>query len=370
MALIPIKQIRSLAASFLALLLIVGCGGNDVIDQVPIVNESQPLPTAKPEEVGMDAALLAQAVSTLPPAIEHGMHSMLVLRHGKLVAEEYWNGYDRTALQDLRSATKSITSLLVGVAIDKSLLRNVDEPIRESLVRVYPDTPALAHGISVRNLLTMSNGLDCYDGDPASPGHEDRMYRSEDWVKFFLSLPLKHPPGSVGSYCTGGVVALGRIVSERAGRDVSLLANEWLFHPLGIDYVRWARFDRDRQVDTGGHLLMRPRDMVKIGQLVLQRGQWRDRQVVSAAWIEESTKLQARIEGGRPYGYLWWMFGVVHGDRTIRVVHASGNGGQHIYVVPELDLVAVFTGGNYNDGVKSNQSLQILGKHIIPAVKA
>ncbi|TAG46837.1 MAG: class C beta-lactamase-related serine hydrolase [Betaproteobacteria bacterium] len=350
-------------------LMLAGCGGNEVIEQTPVVAESQPLATATATEVGLDAKLLEQAIAELPPAIDHGMHSMLVLRHGKLVLEQYWNGYDKDALQDIRSATKSITSLLTGVAIDKSLLLGVDEPIRDTLVSAYPNAPALAHAISIKHLLTMSNGLDCFDGDLSSPGHEDRMYLSRDWVAFFLALPLKDPPGSIGRYCTGGVVALGRIVAERGRRAIPTLADEWLFKPLGIDYVRWARFDDDRQTDTGGHLKVRPRDMAKLGQLVLQRGQWQGRQLVSAAWIEESTSLQARIDGNLPYGYLWWMIGTTHRGKPIRVIYANGNGGQQIYVIPELDVVAVFTGGNYGDGVKSNQSLRLLAKYIIPAVQ-
>ena len=331
--------------------------------------DTQPWVTATPAEVSMDGALLQQAVATLPLPAEHGLHSMLVVRHGKLVQEVYWNGYDQDAQQDLRSATKSITALLVGIAIDKHIVKGVNEPLGTYLEAAYPHAPALAHGITLEHLLTMRSGLACDDRDPASPGQEDRMYQERDWVRYFLELPVAAPAGTAAHYCTGGVVALGRVVVEASKQPVPAFANEVLFGPLGISNARWADFDQHRQTDTGGHLALRPRDLAKIGQLVLQGGMWNGKQLVSRTWIEQATSEHTLIDKSRKsYGYLWWRASAPYQGRHVQIVYASGNGGQDVFVVPELDLVAVFTGGNYNSS-KAALPFQLMSKFVLPAAR-
>jgi len=329
--------------------------------------------TADPAEVAMDGAQLNAAIDRLNGERRHGIDSMLVVRRGRLVAEHYWHGYDMSTLHDLRSATKSITSLLVGVALDKGLLRDVHDPALPYLARAYP---ALAGSpgdppITLEHLLTMRGGLACDDRDSDSPGHEDRMYRRRDWVRFFLELPRTHVPGEHTQYCTGGVVALGRIVAEASGQTVPAFAAEHLFAPLGIRAAAWRRFDGRSQTDTGGHLHLRPRAMAKIGQLVLQRGVWDSGDLVSAAWIDASTAVQTRFAADqRPYGYLWWRAQAripIGADvRSVDVIYAHGNGGQYIFIAPALDLVVVFTGSNY-DSPKAGRPFALLGEYIIPA---
>jgi CubicO group peptidase (beta-lactamase class C family) len=316
----------------------------------------------------MDGELLRQAVSDLPPASEHGLRSMLVMRRGKLVLEAYWNGYDKNAQQDLRSATKSITSLLVGIAIDQKFVKGIDEPLRTYLGPVYPNAAALQQSITLEDLLTMRSGLACNDRDEGSPGQEDKMYRERDWVGYFLQLPTISPSGQATHYCTGGAVALGRVISEASKRSVPTFADEFLFGPLGIKEAHWSEFDDRRQTDTGGHLFLLPRDMARIGQLVLQGGTWSGQQLLPRAWIEQSTNEHTRIDGGKPYGYLWWRLLVPYHGSHVSAVFAGGNGGQYIFVVPELELVAVFTGGNYNSK-RAQRPFQIMNKYILPAVQ-
>ncbi|MDM0039031.1 serine hydrolase [Variovorax sp. J22G21] len=330
---------------------------------------SAPLPSAQPSEVEMDGALLRQAVSDLPPESEHGLRSMLVMRRGKLVLETYWNGRDGNVQQDIRSATKSVTSLLLGIAVDRGLVKSVQEPVRTYLGSIYPESALLKQDVKVEHLLTMRSGAACNDHDGGSPGQEDKMYRERDWVGFFLALPMANPAGEAAHYCTGGVVALGRILAATSKASVPEFANNALFDPLGITGARWSRFDNGRQTDTGGHLFLRPQDMLRIGQLVLQGGVWNGRQLVSRAWIEQSTREHTRIDNRRPYGYLWWPQPAPYRGRQVRAILADGNGGQYIFVVPELELVAVFTGGNYNSR-KAQRPFEIMSKYILPAVQA
>jgi CubicO group peptidase (beta-lactamase class C family) len=352
----------------LALSPICACRLSEPIIRVP-QEHPEPLPEATAADVDMDGDMLARLASELPPSAEHGLRSALVMRRGRLVFEQYWNGYDQAAQQDLRSATKSITSLLVGIAIDQQLIRGAGEPLRSFLAPVYPaDLPSFARNITLEHLLTMRSGLACNDRDASSPGQEDKMYRERDWVRFFLELPSLGPPGEAAFYCTGGVVTLGRVIAEAGRRPVPVFAEEFLFAPLGIQGARWATFDDRRQTDTGGHLALRPRDMMRIGQLVLQRGRWGDRQLVSREWIDQSTSEHTQLDGGKSYGYLWWRTRFPHRGSQVSAVFAGGNGGQYIFVIPELELVAVFTGGNYN-AKKAQRPFRLLERYVLPAVR-
>ena len=320
-------------------------------------------------EVGMDAAILANTVARLPA--DHGLSSMLVMRQGKPVLEQYWNGNDKDSLHDLRSATKSITSLLMGIAIDQKLVGGVGEPLSQHLGALYPNAPAFQQGVTLRDMLTMSSGLDCDDWVASSPGNEEKMYKQTDWVKFYTSLPAIRPPGSLTRYCTGNPVALGRVIALAAKQAIPAFANDKLFGPLGMSAVKWAQFDQGSQTDTGGHLMMRPRDMIKLGQLALQKGMWNGRQLVSAAWLEESMRQHTQYVGmplRNGYGYLWWRGVEKVNGKSYDMVFANGNGGQYIIIVPALEIVAVFTGENYNSS-KAELPFVILNAYILGAVK-
>jgi CubicO group peptidase (beta-lactamase class C family) len=305
-------------------------------------------PSATLAEAGIDEAPLRRALNELPAPGEHGLRSMLVVRHGKLVAEQYWNGADRNTAQDLMSATKSITALLLGIALDKGLVGALTEPMMKTLAAAYPNVAPDKQTITLEHLLLMRSGLDCDDRQPESPGHEARMNPAQDWVRFFLDLPAIHPAGSVTAYCSAGVITLGRVIERAAGEPIATFAQRHLFGPLGIGQASWGHFDEGRGTDTGAHLVLRPREMALIGQLVLQQGQWQGRQLISREWIANTTREHTRINRNKPYGYLWWRDKVPARTGEADVVFASGGGGQMIFVVPALDLVVVFTGANFN----------------------
>ncbi len=322
-------------------------------------------------EVGMDPALLASAVAKLPDGKVHGISSMLVMRSGKPVLEQYWNGYDKDTLHDLRSTTKSITSMLMGIAIDQRLVANVKDPVITYLGTLYPNASAFKRNPTLQDLLTMRSGLECDDWNPGSPGNEDKMYGNTDWMKFYTNLAAINDPGSVTRYCTGNPVALGRVLAVATKKSVAAFATETLFGPLNIVSARWAEYENGSQTDTGGHMYMRPRDMAKLGQLALQKGMWNGKQIISSAWMEESTAQHTAfggMSGRNGYGYLWWRGVEQIGTRSYPMFFANGAGGQYIVVVPGLDIVAVFTGENYNNAGTS-LPFEMLDKFILPAVK-
>ena len=323
-----------------------------------------------PASVGMDAPTLAQAATALPAG--NGISAMLVMRHGQPVMEQYWNGYDKDTLHDMRSATKSVTSLLVGIAIDQHALGGVGDSLSTWLATDYPGAPVLSRGLVLENLLTMQSGLACNDWDDTSPGNEEHMYGAQDWVQFWLNLPSLATPGTLTSYCTGNPVVLGHVLANATHQPVSTFAQANLFGPLGITSARWNTYDNATQTDTGGHMLMRPRDMMKIGQLALNRGAWNGTQLVSGAWIAASTSEHTRFDSSPAdgYGYLWWHSVEQWRLTSVDMFYANGAGGQFIFVVPQLDLVAVMTAENYDAPARVEQAHRLMGAYIMAAVNA
>ena len=371
------KRLPACMSLILCALALAACGGggsNGVGAIGPGANvEVAPNPSDQwtlvpAPSVGMDAATLAQAPTSL--SANSGISAMLVMRHGQPVFEQYWNGFDKDTLHDMRSATKSVTSLLVGIAIDQHALGGVDDTLSQWLSADYPDAPALSRGLVLENLLTMRSGLACNDWDLASPGMEEDMYKSQDWVAFWLNLSQKYAPDAVTTYCTGNPVALGHVLANATHQPVSAFAQARLFGPLDIVSARWNTYDNGSQTDTGGHLHMRPRDMAKLGQLALQRGQWNGLQLVSTTWVDASTSQHTEFDPDPMdgYGYLWWHGTGEWRGQVVQVFFANGAGGQYIFVVPQLDLVAVFTGENYSNGAAAQEPYHLLQAYVIDAV--
>ncbi|MEM9305292.1 MAG: serine hydrolase [Pseudomonadota bacterium] len=299
-----------------------------------------------------------------------GIHGMVMLRGGERVIDAASSELDEKGL-DIRSATKSITALLIGIAVDRGELSSVEEPIDQWLpgYAKHFERDAVKRAITIADLLTMRSGLECNDWDPASPGHEDRMYRKRDWIDFWIRQDIVAEPGEVFSYCTGNVIALGRILANATGRSVAEFASAHLFEPLGIEHAQWETWNRKRDIDSGGHLRLHPRDLAKIGQLVASRGMHDGEQVVSAAWIEGMTTEHVAIPNQQQrYGYLWWLDATTRPElpRT-RLQMAWGNGGNYLIVLPELDTVIAFAGERYNRPDQM-EPLAWVGRGILPTL--
>lgn len=257
----------------------------------------------------------------------------------------------QSAPPDLRSATKSITALLVGIAIDRGEIKSIDTRIAE-LLPDYRDAlqgDARKAAITVRDLLTMRSGLECDDWNPKSPGQEDRMYRHQDWVKFWASQRMIGAPRQEFSYCTGNAIALGVVLEKAAGQPVDTYADQYLFGPLHIADARWERWDKDRHIDTGGHLRLAPDMLLRIGNLVLSLGAYENHQIVSERWIKEMTTPLASSRIPHGYGFLWWV------SRTnspalpaTDLWWAQGNGGTLLVVMPQLRAIMLTTGTRFN----------------------
>lgn len=318
---------------------------------------------------------LQAAASRLAAEIGRGEHkgitAFVMTVDGKNVAD-----YTAPALQraspDLRSATKSITALLVGIALERGHIPSLRSRVAELLpdLRAALEKDPRKAAITVEDLLTMRSGLDCDDWNTASPGHEDTMYDQRDWLAFWASQPMRDAPGTRFSYCTGNVIALGAIIARTSGMPVDRFAETHLFAPLGIQGAAWERWNRGKEIDSGGHLRIRPADLHRIGMLVLAQGRWQETQVVPASWIEKMTTPHTDVPG-RPqrYGYLWWL------DNTkmptlpsTRLWMAWGNGGNFLVVMPEIRAVVTFTGTRFNQP-NALEPLMWLRDRLLPPIK-
>ena len=304
--------------------------------------------------------------------------SIVIAHKGELVFEQYYNGSDQHTLHNTRSATKTITGTLIGLLIDDKKLPSeqvfaANYSSREDVY--YPDPRK--DSITVEDLLTMSSMLECDDWNPISRGNEERMYLVEDWVKFYWDLPIKGFPewatkpedseyGRSFSYCTAGVVVLGDVINAASG-NLDRYAKEALFSKLGITEYHWQMTPLGLPM-TGGGLGLRSRDLLKVGQLYLDNGQWQGEQIISESWVRKSITPQSRINygAGYDYGYLWWIS--EFGDE--QAYYMTGTGGNKVVVIPRLELVVVLTSTFYNGGRDShNQTARLLSEHIVPELK-
>jgi len=337
-------------------------------------------PVVSAGSAGIDEARLDAMAGAIAGGAFKKTGSVLLARHGQLVYEAYFDGGDHTTLRNTRSATKTVTSMLIGIAIDHGLLSGVAAPI----LPFFPDKQPLRHPdprkeqITVADFLTMSSLLECDDFNAFSRGHEERMYLIEDYVRFTLDLPIKGFPawaptpadsayGRSLSYCTAGVATLGGVLERATQMPVPQFAQQYLFDPLRIKTAEWPLTPTGLAM-TGGGLGLRSCDLLKLGQLYLNGGTWDRSRVVSQQWVEESVRPHVRVDDETEYGYLWWLRAFPAGKKRFASYLMSGNGGNKVAVFPELGLVAAITSTNYNTRGMHEQTYQLLSEHILPAI--
>jgi CubicO group peptidase (beta-lactamase class C family) len=338
-------------------------------------------PAASSSEAGLSEARLRALDTAIRSGEFNKIGSVLIARHGKLAYENYFDG-DSATLRDTRSATKSITDILIGIAIEEHKLSGVDAKVLallpERASRIQNSDPRKA-AITIEDFLTMSSPLECDDWNDASRGNEERMYLVEDWAQFVLDLPIRgrmrvgeqaEPPpyGRYFSYCTGGVFTLSEVLQKATGVRADRYAADKLFHPLGITNVAWVYSPMTVPM-TGGGLRLTSRDLLKIAQLYLNGGEWQGRRILSEAWVQRSTEPHAQIDETTKYGYLWWLKAFRSGEKSYPAYFMSGNGGNKVVAIPALDMTVVITSTNYNTHGMHEQTERLLTEYILPAVE-
>jgi CubicO group peptidase (beta-lactamase class C family) len=315
--------------------------------------------TSTLEAQGIDSDKIAAALDLIRRS-DTGIHSLLIVRHGCLVSENYFRGYDRNRMSDLYSVTKSVVSTLVGMGIDRGQIASVDARIADILgFGSFRDADPRKDNVTVGNLLTMTSGLQWIEGDRAYWS----MMSASDPIEYVMGLPLVAEPGATFNYDSGAVHILSSIMRKRTGMESADFARRFLFEPLGIKRFDWQK-DRNGLSIGGWGLRLTPRDMAKVGYLVLREGAWDGRRIVSKAWLDAATSAQV-METGSPdglrYGYLWWIYPAVDGFAAL------GLDGQTILVVPKKDLVVVITASTPDHGHKA--IFLLLSGYIVPAAR-
>ncbi len=404
---------RKLEHSILLLLLVLCCAGgvvscaseHDYAYQIP-EQTNDGWATASLDEVGMNEELLGELIERINRKEYRNVHGILIVKNGKLVFEEYFEGYTfaytgpwSSALNfrgkrtdfgidtphNLASVTKSFTSALVGIAIDRGYIQDVDE--------VFPYFPDYSHlsneqkdRITLEHLLTMTSGLrwnelELWLGDME---HDlIQLFLVPDPIGYILAKPVVAEPGTAWYYSGGGVNLLGEVLREASGMRMDDFAERYLFAPLGITEYEWDHLNSD-VIHASGNLRLRPRDMAKFGYLYLNGGLWQEQQILSREWIAASTgksvsipwsALEANLHEqyadipethGDGYGYLWWLKTYEVAGKPVDAIQATGWGGQWIGLYPDLDMVVVLTGGNY---ATHEPVHEILTRWILPAVR-
>jgi len=312
-------------------------------------------PVSTPEQQGLDSNKLADAVEFVLRENIH-IHSLLVIRNGALVVDVTFYPFPLASRHDVASVTKSVTSTLIGIAVDRGLIPDVAQPVLGVFAdREAADLDERKKAMTLEHLLLMQSGLACVN----SPTEEtlSRMMGSRDWVRFMLDLPMSEPPGTRFVYNSGAVHLLSAIIRKRSGMTAIEFARRHLFEPLGITDVVWPLDPRGEDNHGWGDLQLRPHDMAKLGALFLNKGIWQGRRILSARWVEEATRRHITLGSGEGYGYLWWM-----PAKPAGLVEARGRGGQRIIIWSENNMVIVFTGGGFEPGR--------VGSFIIEAVKS
>jgi len=329
--------------------------------------------TSPLDEEGVDSAKIDELIKNILEDKFPNTHSVLLVKNGKLILEEYFYGYNRDDLQYLASATKSITSILVGISLDEDMLKNVDQGI----YKLFPDYQGSdwidkKYEITVRHLLSMTAGIE-WDENRATtdPRHDYyAMRRGGDWIRYVFNKKLVAQPGQKFNYNGGLSALLGEIIRRTSGLDAEKFSEKYFFDPLGISHYRWLKY-YDGSINTGGGLLLKSRDMAKIGQLMLNDGKYNGKQIVSEEWITESTDnyiVPKSFPMGSGYGYQWWRGETNINGRTIKTYFAQGLGGQFIFIVPSLKITAIFTSQLKDNPLGEFRPQVMMTEYILPAL--
>ncbi len=295
-------------------------------------------------------------------------HSVLIAQKGQLVFEAYFEGYTNTIPHDLRSASKSISSAMIGIAIDDNLLSGVDQKLYDCIPEDYQHTKeGLKSEIRLKDLLTMSSGLDV-NGEVS----ENTYQQTGNWLQSVLEAPMADAPGTHTLYGSANPFLLGVCLNERLEQPMEIYMDQRLLAPLGITNYIIQTDNTGMTPYFGGGMYLTPRDMLKFGQLYLNKGQWNGVQVISESWVRESFQKHSRLEDAKDkneYGYQWWHKTYTVNGSEIASIEARGAGGQYIFVLPGLDAVAVITSGNFRNGSLLQQPEEILETYILPALQ-
>ena len=358
------------------------------LSEVPKLNDGWPVRSL--EKAGIDEEKITELIKSIAesdPASRRPdlIHSLLVAHRGALVVEEYFYGFDRDEPHDVRSAGKTYASILAGAMIEEGLDISEDTLAMPLLRQYNPDLPegGRREAITLGNLLTHQSGLDCNDNGESRGNENDLWEQRSDFITYTASLDMVHQPGTIYAYCSAGINLAAGLISIAADEDNLAMIDREIMAPLDVTDYFWA-VSPSHKAYFGGGAYIKPRDLLKIGQLALDNGKWRGRQVMDPDWLETSLEWKTAVSPettgmsedvfSNNYnlsgeGLAWHIDDLEVGEETYRYYYASGNGGQLVLVFPELDLAVATTGGQYGWGsVWTRWPQRFVGEYVIPAL--
>jgi CubicO group peptidase (beta-lactamase class C family) len=382
---------RITCVSTLVLLLLAACAkgeDNDYVYTPPLAGDDG-LETATLESVGMESGPLQEMMDRINDTEQHRIHDILVMKNGRLVFEEYFQGYaldmdapnrdgrwmqyDRETDHFMASVSKSVTSVVVGVAVRQGLLPDLDRKVSDFYPEYADILVAEKAGITLNHLLTMTSGLS-FDENSYPYGDErndvTRMFTEADPIRFVLAQPLTSAPGARFFYNSGTVNVLAAIVARAAKMKFLDFANANLFDLLHTQGGIWQSFSSGDTFASGG-LFLRARELAKIGRLFLDGGAWQGQPLISADWIARSQQEHVATSGfpfAQAYGYLWWIRNFMAGGTAHKCFFAAGWGDQYMFILPDLDMIIVFNCGNYAVNARISP-LDLVEDYILAAVR-
>ena len=392
---------QALAVALVSTLMLPACGGGGSSSQPtaqtsppPITSVSIPVQRddgwvpASLAEVGMAEQPLVDALNAIERGTYNEIHGLVIIKNGKLVLESYGRGrmydgsddmftpvmdFNRDTLHIVHSVSKSFMSTLAGLAIRDGFIASVNQ----SVLDFFPEHAGLfditKQGIQLRHMMSMSSGLDWNEWDVPAMDFENndaiRYQNAPDPSVYFFSKNLVHEPGSTFYYNTAGFQMMGEVIRRATGMHLDDYANQVLFQPLGIERFEWLQHPHGSMYIVGD-ILLRPRDMAKFGQLLLQDGQWSGQQVVPADWLQLAAAESLSIahvgyKGFSSYGFFWWLKSFRVGVTDVPAICADGLAGQSIMIFPTLDMIVVVTGGNYDSPSREHD---LVSNHVLPSV--
>lgn len=296
--------------------------------------------------------------------------SIVVIKNGELILEEYFNKYNRDSLNDTRSVGKSFASALMGIAIKDGYIKNENQKISEFYdLKTFKNYSSQKENVTIKSLLTMSSGFEGNDQDEESPGNEENMYPTDNWIKFTLDLPMtENKTGETWNYFTAGAVLSGDILDKSVPKGLKNYADKKLFQPLGITNYNW-QFTPQQKPSLAGGLRMNTLDLAKFGQLYKNNGVWNGKTIVNKDWIKKSfTNYFSNTPDFEGYGYLFWRKVYTIGNKSFETYQSSGNGGNKIIMFTELPIVMVITAKAYNKPYAHSQVDKIVQEYLLSAV--
>jgi CubicO group peptidase (beta-lactamase class C family) len=341
-------------------------------------------------QVGMDSSKIVQLTQLILADSFPNIHSLLIMKDNQLIYENYFAGYDEISgsslgyiehgqkdIHDARSISKSVVSACIGVALQKGLLKSVDEPIFNYFPEYESNFDSLKRKITIRHLITMSGGMDWDEmGSYGSiMNSELRMDLSFNPIKYILNRKIVTSPGKVWNYNGGGTQLLAEIIKKASGLSINEFADKYLFKPLGIKKYSWTPLIIRKSIPAAASgLRLTSRDFLKFGMLYMNEGKWKDSTIINKNWIDSSISTlierpKSDSKHKKGYGYQFWTYSEIINGKSISISQAKGNGGQAIFLVKSLNLLVVITAGNYNKWNIVNNSNAALSNFIIPAIK-